>query len=201
MDLAMTAAAMFVPIHKALRLASCEVLADFGRLDASDRDETARVLGALTLLLDAYEKHLEHEERFVRPEAEQRLQGVGTAFDDHAAHTRHIAELRSLATAVSLAGDQHRAISARTLYLHFSTFVGESLVHMAEEERVLAPLLDRVFSPAEKAAVHGRIQAAITPEERAYVGPLMMRALDPDEKAMVLRAISRATTSEEQVAQ
>jgi iron-sulfur cluster repair protein YtfE (RIC family) len=199
MDQPMSTAAIFVPIHKALRVASCELLADFGRLGSEDRDEMARVLSALGSLLLAYENHLEHEERFVRPEAEKRLQGVGTAFDDHAKHTRQIAELRALASALAIGSDAHRAVSTRTLYLHLSTFIGESLVHMAEEEQVLAPLLDRAFSGAERMEIHARIQAAITPEERAYIGPFMMRALDPDEKQMLLRAMAQAAASEAQV--
>lgn len=187
---------MFGPIHKTLRLASCEALSLLGAASSSDEAALAHAVAELSALLTAYESHLGHEERFVRPAAEARLQATGNAFDEHPAHLRHIAELRALAEGLLRARPEHRAQAKRTLYLHASTFIGESFVHMAEEEQVLEPLLERVLSPAEVGSIQGQIQASITPEERAYSARFIFRALEREERFGLLAGILQGETPE-----
>jgi len=80
-----------------------------------------------------------------------------------------------------LAGTQRSL--GHTLYLHFSVFVAETLAHMAYEERVVQPLLERLFTPHELFEMHTSIILAITPDQ-------MMRSL---------RSIIPASTREERV--
>jgi len=188
---------LFTPIHKAIRLAMSDVLARLGGTDFADDAASRAATAELRQVLLFCGSHLEHEERFVKPAAVERLPGgVVEAFEEHAEQALVVGELRALADAVDGAGPSTRTVTAHSLYLHFSRFVAQNLAHMADEEQVLAPLLERFFTPAEILEVHGRIQAAITPEERRISGPYMLRACSPGERRFLVAAMLKVAPKE-----
>lgn len=100
-----------------------------------------------------------------------------------------IAELRAQAEALVAERPELRARVGHALYLHFTVFVGENLAHMAEEERVVMPLLQRFFDDGELRELHGRVLAAVTPAERAYSAQFLYRALSgPERRGLVASA-------------
>jgi hypothetical protein len=82
-------------------------------------------------------------------------------------------------------------LAGRTLYLHFSTFTAELLLHMAEEERVLQPLLERFFTDDELHEVHGQLLASLTLEEKMRAARWMLRALSPAEYADLVSSVGQ----------
>jgi hypothetical protein len=167
-------------IHKAIRLALTDLLVRIGQTSPRDERAVSSLASTTRQTLAYYATHLRSEDAWLKPGVEQRLPGGASAFDDHPEHERALEELSAQVEA--LADEAHRARTLKNLYLHFSVFVGNSFAHMAEEERVLLPLLHRFFDDDELRAMHANILAATSPDERALTLPLLLRALSPDER-------------------
>lgn len=169
---------MFGPIHKALRCALADLLVSMGRASFLEDVQAQRVVADLEEVLFLCEGHLAHEDRFVFPRLATRLSGPLESIESaHDAQPRMIAELRALAASVARAPIDKRPLVGRTLYLHYSAFVGEALLHMAEEEQVVEPLLERLFTDEEIEEVRAQIQASLTPSEVERITRFILRAV------------------------
>lgn len=185
---------LFFAIHKAIRYGLCQLLLDAGTTAFGDDAEAGALLGRLRAQLDLCERHAEMEDRFIRPALAERTRGALEVFElGHAELRRTVEELRALALAVSEAPPADRARSGRTLYLHLGSFLAESLTHMAEEERVIQPLLERLFTDDELRAIHGAILAACSPEERLTSATWIVRAASQPERVALLGAMLGGT--------
>jgi hypothetical protein len=157
---------LYGPVHRGLRWALSSLLVRMGATDMSDPSRLPRMLDDLDGVLYLCESHLDHEERFIHPALERRKAGAREQLDaEHAEHNAAIAELRTLATALVSAAPGSGAAIGRTLYLRFSSFVADNFVHMLEEETVVEPLLEQLYSAEELRALHDELLAAIGPEE------------------------------------
>lgn len=179
---------IFAGIHKAIRKGLGDILHQLGATDFEDTAEVTRVGEALESLLAFCEVHLEHEEKVVRPACGDRL--VPEAFDrGHPQHLRFIAELRALFRAVTSSSAKHRTTIAHALYLHFSVFMADCLEHMAEEERVLLPLMLKALGDKDVLAIRERILASLGPAEMAESARRMLAAGNPREQHELVSGI------------
>jgi hypothetical protein len=119
------------------------------------------------------------------------------AFDaGHPAHLRAIAELGALSNALLAAPSERRVEAGRALYLHNSAFVGDTLLHFAEEECVLQPLLHTALSDGELAEISRKTLESMTPAQLAASASKMLRALNRAER-IALVSNARATVPKE----
>lgn len=184
---------LYASVHKGLRHAMQSTLLQLGRLDATDTQEVAETVAALCDLVGWLEKHLEIEERFVHTAIDKKRPGaVAEIRKDHEAHQRDFVLLLSDALALEQAA--HDAITERKalahhLYLSFSRFVGDNLVHMALEETQVNALLWDLFTNDELQAIFAQIIGSESPEQLMRGTRWILPALDPDQRAkLVLRA-------------
>ncbi len=179
---------IFAGIHKAIRRGLADLLYQLGATDFDDPADVERVGSALESLLVFCEIHIVHEENVVRPGCGDRL--VPEAFDrGHPQHTRFIAELRALFRAVKGSAPKHRPTIAHALYLHYSVFMADCLEHMAEEERVLLPLMLKTLGEKEVLAIHERLLASLAPAEIAESVRRMLTAGNPREQQELVRIL------------
>jgi iron-sulfur cluster repair protein YtfE (RIC family) len=153
--------------HRGLRYILCHLLIEMGRTSFGDDREAGMVLEAMEVALVQCDRHIHHEDDVIRPALVARApRAVSTLDEEHAQHATQVAELRAMAKALREAtSTEHRASIGRTLYLHFSVFVAETLAHMAYEERVVQPLLDRSFTFEEQLGLHLTIVKSIAPTD------------------------------------
>lgn len=178
---------LFFSIHKAIRFGLCQLLLDAGATAFDDAAEVGALVGRIRAQLELCERHAEMEDRFIRPALAERTRGALEVFDTGHAHQRRIVqELAALLSALTEAAPTERSRVGRTLYLHLGTFLAESLTHMAEEERVIQPLLERHFTDDELRAIHAALIAACTPEERLLSASWMLRAASQPERLQLL---------------
>lgn len=179
---------VFAGIHKAIRRGLGDLLYRLGATDFESPADVTRVGEALESLLAFCESHLGHEENVVRPACGDKL--VPEAFDrGHPQHLRFIAELRALFRAVKASGPKHRPTLAHALYLHFSVFAADCLEHMAEEERVLLPLMLKTLGDHAVLAIRERILASLGPAEMVESVRRMLAAGNPSEQHQMVRGI------------
>ena len=183
---------IFAGIHKAIRRGLGDLLHQLGSTDFQQVGEVAHLSQSLESLLIFCEDHLQHEEKVVRPACGDRL--VPEAFDHgHPKHLRFIAEIRALFRAVRASSPKHRPTLAHALYLHFSVFMADCLEHMAEEERVLLPLMLKALGDKEVLAIRERILASLGPAEMAESARRMLAAGNPSEQhELILGILAKA---------
>ncbi len=183
---------LFQPVHKGLRLALADLLLDMGRTDFHDARATRAIVERLELVTAFCDDHKAAEDTVVLPALLARLSGpLPSITRAHADQARHVEELRATGKALLDAPESVRPIVGRTLYLHFSSFTGEVLSHMAEEEQVLSPLFERLFDEDEEKAIHAEVMAGLTMEQHARGAPFILRALSrPERVRMVSGALA-----------
>jgi hypothetical protein len=178
------------PIHKAIRFALADLLSQMGTTSFADAGASSRIAEMLDEVTAFCEDHREHEERFVLPVLAERLQGtLEQVTDAHGVQPVMVAELRALADTLRKSEPGLRLVVGRTLYLHFSTFVAELFLHMAQEEQVLQPLVEKLFTDEEVRAMHGTLMAALTMAQRLRATPWMIRGTNPVERAAILEGV------------
>jgi hypothetical protein len=84
----------------------------------------------------------------------------------------------------------------RRLYLRFSEFVAEDFAHMAEEELVVLPVLQSLFSDEELADIEHRIMAAIAPDDAMAYARIMVAAGSHADRVFLLTGFRAAAAPE-----
>jgi hypothetical protein len=188
---------IYRPIHKALRLSLSNLLTKLGSTDFLDEAAGSEAIVALRQQVALSRSHLRYEEEYIHPLLEQRsnepLHGLE---DDHRHHEQRLTELEELAFAIESAADDEKPSLGQLLYLTFSRFVAEDLMHMAEEETTTLALLHRHFTDPELQEIEGAIVAAHPPEKLMSTLSLMIPAMNMSERVGFLRNIRASAPPE-----
>ncbi len=188
---------LYGDIHRALRVAMTDLLAGMGRTDPADARAVLARLDELEGMLDAMASHIAHEATFLHVALERRLAGGAIRLDiEHAEHARAMEELKELAEGVRGADSPRRPASYRALYLRYAAFVGESLVHMSDEELTTQALFDDLFTAAELHALHAALLASIPPPEMMRTLQIMIPAIDVASRTRLLAGAKAAMPPE-----
>ena len=124
----------------------------------------------------------------MHPSIEERAKGASLKLaSEHVEHNEEMDELRALATQVESASDAARPAAVKKLYLAFSAFVAENLVHMGEEETDMQTrVLHAHFTDEEIMAMEGRILSGLPPELIMGFMNIMIPAMNRDERVGLL---------------
>lgn len=182
---------LFLSIHKAIRFALADLLARMGQADFADEQAAQRITSDLALVLALCEDHRRTEDEIVFPNLRSRMSGdLVSILDEHEDQSRIVEELLAASRTLLAESAANRPIVGRTLYLHFSKFVGELLGHMAEEEQVASPLFERLFSEEEVRAIHAKVMGFLSIEEHLRGARFIMKAVNrPERVAMMTGAL------------
>ena len=178
------------PVHKGLRLAQAQLLMRLGACSGEDAGELGRLLSDLVGLLSLAEHHLENEDRWIHAALEARAPGAADRLaQGHEHHRQSFEELEAMVGRVETAGAAARPGLLKQLYLRFSLFVAEDLVHMAEEEQLVLPVLQSLFSNAELQDIEDRIVGGLSPADMVAFGRFLIPAATRPDRIALLTAI------------
>lgn len=178
---------LYAGIHKALRLFMAETLGRLGSTDAGDAEELQGALQMLERLLGLCELHIKDENDFVHPALERAEPGAAARIAaEHAHHLEGIADLRELASIVTLSGAGHRAESLGRLYRALALFVAENFQHMHVEETAHNAALWSTYSDAELIAIEQALVASIPPAAMFEALHWFLPALSAPERTGML---------------
>ena len=170
--------------HKGLRWLLCQVMVAMGRTDFASAESAARILTELDHVLAACSAHLAHENAHVHAALDRRRPGSSARLGgEHQHHEYAIAELRRHAADVAGATPQTRVAFGRRLYLRYSAFVGENLIHMVDEEELAQAVLEEIYSTEELQHLHRTLVQSIPPAEMLPYLRIMLAGVDPVERA------------------
>ena len=178
---------LFLPIHKAIRFALADLLSRMGSTDFADATAAQRIASDLTTVLALCEDHRRTEDEIVFPTLRSRMSGdLVSVIDAHEDQQRIVEELTAASATLLSESTENRPRVGRTLYLHYSKFVGELLAHMAEEEQVASPLFERLFSQEEVMGIHAKVMAFLSIEEHFRGAKFILRALNRPERVTLM---------------
>jgi hypothetical protein len=181
---------IYGPIHKGLRFGSAQLLIRLGCADWRDEQATRALLSDLRLHLELSHEHLEHEDREYMPGFRTPNEKIAAQLEaDHEDHHRTFGELKAGIAAVEAASPRDRTEPARALYLRFSLYFANDMLHMAREETDALPLFHAQFSNSELQAMEGRIIASIPPDRLVQYYHIMLPGMNPQERAAFLRYV------------
>jgi hypothetical protein len=188
---------IYRPIHKALRLNLSKLLVTLGSTDFRNDAAATEAIAALRQQIALSRSHLGHEERFIHPLLEDLSEDPLQELEaDHSHHRQSLDQLDELACAIEDAEAGERLILGHSLYLQFSRFLAEDLLHMAEEETSTLALLHRHFTDAELQEIEGRIVADHPPEKLMGTLSLMIPGMNLPERVEFLRGIKASAPPE-----
>ena len=173
-------------VHKALRMAQCQMLVRLGQFDFV-HGNVSGLVEELRGLLAMGAGHIAHEEAHIHGALEARAPGGTLVLDEqHVSHRAQFVVLEALLAELEMAEAHHRAAIGRRLYLGYSRFIAEDFEHMLEEETVTAPLLWSLFDDGEIRGIEGAIVGSIPPEKEIMFMRLMIPAANRDERLNLL---------------
>lgn len=176
-------------IHKGLRLALSQLLVRLGAADPADAD-LAQLMGDLRDQLRLSEHHLNHEDEVIHAALEARAPGSTLRLAlAHEHHRATFGEIEGLIRHVEEAPQAETAACLRNLYLRFSTFVADDLLHMAEEEQFMLPILQSLFTDEDLLDMEDRIVSSHAPEEMIFACRLMIPAATRSDRVAMLGAM------------
>ena len=183
-------------IHKGLRLAQCQMLAQLGQADFAG-EGAANLLTELRVLMAFGAAHIAHEETHVHVHLNAREVSATADLDhQHAEHRLSFARLEALIEQVEIADIRDKAAAGHRLYLAYALFIAHDFAHMNEEETLNNDRLWRLFSDEQIIAMERAIVASMAPEKAMYSMRLMLPALSRDERATFLTAIRPGVPAE-----
>ncbi len=179
-------------VHKGIRALAHSVAEQAGRTDFGDAGEVAALREAVERAFAAFESHAAHETAWVTPVL--RVCAPNAAADSDADHRAQALRLRDLRAALALAGGagEHGPAFGHAFVVGLSRFVGEMLVHMADEEERLMPALQAAFDDGALVKIHEALMASLPPQEKAQSLAWMLPALNAPERAELLAGIRAA---------
>jgi hypothetical protein len=187
---------LYGAIHRGLRKTEMDMLSRIGTLDANDDAAVSlmvkdfRKLIALARYYLVFENDIHAQLNVRRPGA------VAVGVAGHADHGKAFAGLEFvLGTLATLRGEGRRR-QLRALYLRFSEFIAHDFEHMLDEEQVVQPLLQTVFTAEELADLEQRL-IDVVPREivRSFIA-IIVPALDPSAQADLIARLERCMAPE-----
>lgn len=187
----------YAAIHKGLRYGLSKMLLRLGSADLDDAEHLAALMADLRVQLHVSEHHLANEDLWVHTALEARAPGASAGLvGDHAHHRESFEELEGLILQLEAADALDRPKAMRRLYLRFSIFVADDFAHMAEEEQLIMPVMQSLFTDEELIEIETSIRAAIPPEDLMAVGALMVPAQTPQDRLVLLKEIQHIAPPE-----
>jgi hypothetical protein len=188
---------IYAPIHKAIRACLADLMVRLGRTDFSSSEAAAEVLQDLRAQLRFSAAHLRHEDEHIHPALLARApEAVDKLHHDHEAHEAGFEALERMVAEVKAASARERPAAGRRLYLAFTNFVAHDLEHMAQEEQIVGPLLQSLFTDRELQAMEAAIVGSMPPEEAMVAVAKMIPAMNPGERAAFLAFVRETAPPE-----
>lgn len=184
---------IFNQIHKALRALLYDTALALQQTSFSNVEETETAIEKLRIVLDVFDKHAQHEDRFVLPAILHYEPSIADSFEQEHVEDHELAEkLRNLILLLEKQQDPKKKQETGHAILHaFVAFVSFNLEHMAREETVLNDRLWRYYSDTEIMALNQKIVSSIPAPEMQFTATWMMKGMNTSEITGWLKMVQK----------
>lgn len=184
----------FNQIHKALRAMLYDTALVLQQTYFGDAEEAETALEKVKMIVDVFDKHAAHEDKFILPAIQRYEPSIVDIFEQEHDKDHALGEsLRGLLIVYRYAMQAGVKIeTGQAINKAFIEFMIFNLEHMAKEETLLNKILWRYYTDAEIMAINQQIVASIEPAEMAATSAWMMRGMSNTEITSWLKAVEKS---------
>lgn len=188
---------VFNQIHKGLRHLMYDTAVRLQTTDLS-RPEATGVINSVSLVVDLFDEHAHHEDKYVLPMVEKHNPALVADFEkDHELDHKLSDGLRQLvASWKSATTQQERNITGQGIFYAFNEFIAFNLYHMNREEDTLLATLWKHYTDEELHAASQAIVASIPPDVLMLESKWMMRSMNNAEISEWMTGIKHGAPAE-----
>lgn len=180
--------------HKYVSHALNDVERLIAKTDFRDETQTRGALEAFRTLADMLRGHAQYENERLHALLEKKQSTLHIhAEEDHVSQEKELIDIESLLQGILKAKeDEERLILGYQLYLTYRKFVADELLHLHEEETVLLPELQRLYSDEELRQVEAETYRIMTVDEIQEMIDHLFPHMNPSDHAAFLADIEEA---------
>lgn len=161
---------IFYRAHKYVIFAVTELERLIAKTDFTNDSEVKLVATELASIQKMLHFHAKHEDKFHQLLQEKNSHVHHAIEADHQEHSRIFDNLQKKLGAILARGNNdERILLGRDLYLSYREFEAQNLRHLNEEERVLMPELQRLYSDDELMKIEADTYELMTTEDMVHM--------------------------------
>lgn len=171
---------IFNLIHKSLRATLYETATVIQQTDFHNREKALPVIQRLEMVLDAFDKHAEHEDRFILPAVERYAGPLVEELESEHVVDHALAEsLRIAIEDWKKTNDEAEMIAlGRSIFYDFNAFIAFNLTHMNKEEEKLNAVLWEYYTDPEIIQITQALINTIPPQVLFEQSKSMMASIN-----------------------
>lgn len=178
-------------VHKGIRVMMFDLVAKAGRLDFTDAEALREFRAQVRDVVELLTSHAHTEDTFVMPLVKQLSPTLHQELNEE--HEDQEARLPYLVAALEQLDPKHPAAADRghSWSVQLSRIVGELVVHMADEEEKINPILWHGLTEEKLIETEQQLVGSIPPEKMARYLTWMFPAMNHAERASFLGTIQQ----------
>lgn len=178
-------------IHTAIRRETAEIERLAKTL--ATPDDAAKLASKVEFLTAQVHLHTQGEENAIFPALETKQSEIAVHYVfDHKEEDKLLAALKDLAKTLASETDEKRASEARAELLRNATALRHhAQLHIAKEEEIIVPLVQKHFAPPEQGAIVKQLLGSYRPDQMSQMIPWTITWLDPPDREAYVRIMQK----------
>lgn len=185
---------LFYREHKYVSAALNDLERLIAKTDFRRLEEVARVNDSFQSLAEMLKAHAQYENERLHSLLKNKHSKIYEhAEADHAQQDEQLLEIQELISGILAAStDEDMIALGYKLYLAYRKFVADNLAHLHEEETVILPELQRLYTDEELKQVEAKTYRIMTPEQMVHMMKVLFPHMNPCDRAAFLSDIREA---------
>ncbi len=177
--------------HKYVSFALSDLEKKVAKADFCQKEEIEQIALEFKGVIEMLQGHAEYEDRALHTLLKAKNSPVYKSVEaDHAAYGGMLENLEKLLNeALEAEGEELQIEAGYRFYLHLRKFVGDNLIHLHEEETIILPELQRLYSDGELKKVEAATYKIMTVEELAHMLRVLFPHMNPSDRKAFLSDI------------
>lgn len=180
--------------HKYVSYTMSELEKAIAKADFRDATHINTISNQLSDVESLMTAHTSWEETSIHELLRKKQSLIHTEIEaDHKEHTAQFKKLHEmLASIAACTNEQEQIHQGNKFYLEYRHFVSTNLKHLHDEETVIMPELQRLYSDDELRAIEFGTYASMTPEQMVHMMEILFPHMNASDREFFLRDIRDA---------
>ncbi len=160
------------------------------KTDFCQPTEIARVADSFRNLTEMLQGHAQYENEKLHTLLKSKGSHIFDHVEaDHVQQDQQLDELEHMIAAITVASVANRELLGYKFYLAYRKFVADNLAHLHEEETIILPELQRLYTDDELREVEASTYRLMTPEDMTEMMQVLFPHMNPSDRVAFLSDI------------
>lgn len=180
--------------HKYVSYAVSELEKLIAKADFRDKTQIDIIKNELANIEALMTGHAEWEESSIHELLKKKQSSVHTSIEiEHQEHAAQFKALQKMISDISNCKNENEQLNkGYAFYIAYRHYAADNLKHLHEEETVIMPELQKLYSDEELRAVEFKTYAQMTPEEMIHMMEVLFPHMNPHDREFFLTDIHDA---------